>query len=124
MYSVSDMRYSPFARTNWHGRLFTTDGADVTDFTESDLDSVLWYYCDSDVWDGIAAGIARLKDGRIVSWETSYGPTGDGFNKDAYGGDTDILCSLDVPTALMHGLTPDLRTIAISALELSQHFSC
>jgi hypothetical protein len=112
---IEDMRFSPFSRLSWHGKLFTTDGADTTDFTKEDVDDVLWYYDDGDRWEGMAAGLVKLKDGRIISWETSYGPTGDGFNEDAYGGDADILCSKTVNTALLHGFTPGCRHFASQA---------
>lgn len=114
-YSIDEMSVSPFRRLDWHGKLFTTDGTDTTDFTEEDVDSVLWYSDDGDRWDGWASGIIKLKDGRIISWETSYGPTGDGFCEDAYGGDADILCSKTVNTALLHGLTPGCRHFASQA---------
>lgn len=118
MSDIDNLHCSPFTRGAWSGTLFTTDGTPTIDFTRKELAKVLWCYESGDKWDGVTAGILKLKDGRIVSWETSYGPTGDGFSEDAYGGDADILCSKSVVTALLHGLTPELRKLASTSPQL------
>lgn len=90
----------PWDRYSWHGEFVSLDGAATGDFTRDDIDALLAYGTSGDEWDGETAGIVRLKDGRFVSWESSYGPTGDGFSEDAYGGDTDIWFATTAGTAL------------------------
>ena len=41
-------------------------------------------------WDGEAAAIVLLTDGRFCAWHSFWGPTGSGFSEDAYGGYTDV----------------------------------
>jgi hypothetical protein len=96
---------SPFNRGEWHGQIRTFDDTSVEDFMDEDLDTIVAYDETDDEWDGDVAGIALLKDGRFVTWETFYGPTGDGFSEDAYGGDADIIVSSDLHTAVTLGLT-------------------
>ena len=56
------------------------------------------------VWDGTAAAVVQLKDGRWVAWESSWGPTGDGFNADAYGGDANVFFASSLEQAIVYGL--------------------
>lgn len=72
------------------------DDTPTSDFTEDDVAAVLEYASTPQDWDGETAGIVRLKDGRIVGWEANWGPTGDGFYADAYGGTADIIFGSDV----------------------------
>jgi hypothetical protein len=53
----------------------------------------------------------KLHDGRYVSFETFYGPTGDGFLRDAYGGDADLVFSSSYEAAIMLGLTEEGRRL-------------
>ena len=89
-YTVDDVRPAPWSRHGWSGSLLSVDGCDTKEFEESDVSEVLQFASSGDRWDGETAGMARLKDGRFISWEAGYGPTGDGFCRDAYGGEADI----------------------------------
>lgn len=62
-------------------------------------------------WDGTAAAVLKLKDGRYMVWEAWWGPTGDSFNEDAYGGDGDVSFARDYYQAVMFGLTDEGRKI-------------
>jgi len=90
----------PWSRGEWHGEFVSLDGAAIDDFGESDVDAVLAYGDTGDGWDGESAGIARLRDGRFISWESNWGPTGSGFSADAYGGDADIWFATTAGAAL------------------------
>lgn len=89
--TLDDLTVAPWRRFQWGGELRSIDGTSATDFTREDVAELVAYGGGGDRWDGDAIGIVRLRDGRFVSWETNYGPTGDGFACDAYGGDADIL---------------------------------
>jgi hypothetical protein len=86
----------PWSRPSWHGNFISVDGCDDTGFGP-DEDNILYVIAYGDTgpthWDGTAAGIVLLKDGRFVSWESNWGPTGSGFCFDAYGGDANIAFS-------------------------------
>jgi len=108
----------PFhGRYNWDGCIFTMDDTPTDEFTQDDLEEVLWSFDSGDKWDGEVACVCRLKDGRYISWETFFGPTGDGFNGDAYGGDADILCSSSYEAAVKFGLSPIHRPGAELAMK-------
>ncbi len=102
---------SPWYRGEWYGEIHTLDGASTRDFDLEDLDEVLFSGQNGDGSSGEVAGIARLKDGRFVTWETFYDVTGDGFAADAYGGNADILVSRTLKNAAMLGLTPEGRKL-------------
>lgn len=93
MPTIEDIKLQPWkeARHGWRGELISADGASVEDFSESDVAEVLQYAETADAWDGETAGVIRLKDGRFVAWEADWGPTGDGFCCDAYGGTADLV---------------------------------
>lgn len=94
---------APWDRYAWHGQLVSIDGCDASDFTREDVDMVIAYGdTGADEWDGSAAGIALLKDGRFIAWESTWGPTGSGFSEDAYGGDADIAFASTLKAALGH----------------------
>ena len=95
----------------WAGKILSVDGASAGDFTRDDLDVVIWAYETADGWDGEVAAICMLKDGRYISWETFWGPTGDGFHGDAYGGDADITAATTFENILQLGLTPERREL-------------
>jgi len=83
---------APWARGEWTGELISADGASAADFEEEDVAHVVWWAStDADDWDGYTAGVVVLKDGRYVAWEADWGPTGNGFSYDAYGGTADII---------------------------------
>lgn len=77
---------NPFARHEWKGKVVSLDEASSDDIDENSLVFCLLSGRTKGYWDGESAGIALIKDGRWVAWETWWGPTGDGFNHDAYGG--------------------------------------
>ena len=83
---------NPWARGTWHGHWVSIDGCDATGFEPgADNELLVVAYGDSGSgWDGNAAGIVLLKDGRYCAWESKWGPTGSGFYDDAYGGDADV----------------------------------
>jgi hypothetical protein len=74
-----------------HGGLLSIDGVKRSEFRESDVAEILYHGNDgADEWDGSEAAVIRLNDGRLVAWETWWGPTGSGFSFDAYGGDAKV----------------------------------
>jgi len=97
--SISD---APWSRYEWSGKFVTADGAPTDDFTREDVEEILAFGTTGDYWDGETAGVARLKDGRIIAWESSYGPIGSGFCHDAYGGDANIIVARTVNAALKY----------------------
>jgi len=88
---IDDSVFNLSTLKNWHGKRISMDGADTSDFTKEDVDYVEFFYGDGDTWDGKEVCLFVLKDGRIIGYENFYGPTGDGFHEDAYGGDTDVI---------------------------------
>ena len=107
---------SPFTRHGslvteyWSGKLYSLDNTSTNEFIGNDIKEVLFSGEIGD-WNGEVACICQLKDGRDITWETNWGPTGHGFAEDAYGGDADILVSSTLYTAIMLGLTPDGRAL-------------
>ena len=114
MATIDDIQPQPWmeARHGWRGELISADGASTEDFKRYQVADVLQYattppgwdgetggvvaYCRTSAttppgWDGETAGVIRLKDGRFVAWEAYWGPTGDGFCCDAYGGTADLI---------------------------------
>ena len=111
-------RTNPFdGRCDWEGKILTLDGSSTADFGEDDLDEVVWSWEDNPRdWDGNCACVCLLKDGRFISWESWWGPTGDGFSRDAYGGDTDLSAHSTLSNAMLFGLTPERRKMCAEAL--------
>lgn len=100
MTDIDDVRVAPWFRGEWHGELVSVDETPAHDFTREDVESLIaWGSTDDRQWDGETAGIALLKDGRYIAWEASWGPTGDGFSADAYGGESDILFAASADVA-------------------------
>ncbi len=89
--TTKDISDPPWERCNWSGELLGLDSCPNDDFTEDDVSEVLAWKSTDDEWDGLSAGLVRLKDERYAAWESFYGPTGSGFCYDAYGGDADIV---------------------------------
>ncbi len=76
--------------TDDHGALRSLDGVKASPFAIGDVAEVLYHGRTDDDWDGNEAAVVRLTDGRLVAWETWWGPTGSGFSEDAYGGDAEL----------------------------------
>jgi len=93
MATIDDIQPQPWmeARHGWCGELISADGASTEDFKRYQVADVLQYATTPPGWDGETAGVIRLKDGRFVAWEAYWGPTGDGFCCDAYGGTADLI---------------------------------
>lgn len=104
---------NPFGEYNtWHGRYVSLDGCEAGEFTKDDVAEVIHEGVEgAGGYDGSVAAVLRLKDGRYVSYETFFGPTGDGFSEDAYGGDADIHFANDLTTIITLGLTDDGRAL-------------
>ncbi len=83
-------RVNPFSRYDWTGSIYSIDGTDDSEVSEDSCLFLLVAGSTPSGWDGEASGIALLKDGRWIAWCESWGPTGDGFNRDAYGGNGTI----------------------------------
>lgn len=100
----------PWHRINWTGKFLSFDDTPTTEFGPEDLDKVFAVgHRDTGSMDGEAAAIVLLKDGRWVAWESTWGPTGDGFCCDAYGGDANIYFSSSLADAIALGLSLDAR---------------
>jgi hypothetical protein len=98
--------------SGWHGRVIDLDQGPTVEIEWSDdlqLAEVEAEYETGARWDGTLCAIVRLTDGRWMTWETFYGPTGDGFNEDAYGGDADVFVSSDRARAIEFGLSDEAR---------------
>jgi hypothetical protein len=90
----------PWHRSSWTGQLVSLDGAATDDFTKDDVAAVIAHgSTPTNDWDGSAAAIVQLKDGRYAAWETWWDCTGSGFSCDAYGGTADIMFALTVQAA-------------------------
>jgi hypothetical protein len=110
---------NPFgSRSQWHGRLVSVDGVAKDDFTAADVAEVIARGETGDDWEGTVAAVMRLHDGRFVAYETFYGPTGDGFSEDAYGGDADLHFASTLDAVVRFGLTDigrDLCSLGVEA---------
>lgn len=76
--------------SSWHGDFKKIGNVKVGPFMPGDVQKVLYSANSGDDWDGISVAVLSLRDGRLVAWETTWGPTGNGFFEDAYGGDAEI----------------------------------
>lgn len=74
---------------SWHGNFKRIGNVKVGPFMPGDVQKVL-YAADSGDDDGMSVAVLSLRDDRLVAWESWWGPTGNGFFEDAYGGDTEI----------------------------------
>ena len=111
MTAIDDISPAPWSRGEWHGSLVSVDGTSTADFTREDVSRVVaWGTTGEDEWDGETAGVALLKDGRYIAWEASWGPTGNGFSEDAYGGESDIFFA-DEPRVAASALSERSREL-------------
>lgn len=100
MATIDDISPAPWSRCDWSGEFVSADGCPADDFAQDDVARVIeWATTAPGDWDGETAGIVELKDGRIVAWEAEWGPTGDGFCCDAYGGTSDLVFARTVEAA-------------------------
>lgn len=102
---------NPFNRIDWDGHLVSLDETLTDDFTAEDVAEVIASGQSNDDWDGEVAAVLRLKDGRFVSYETFWGPTGDGFCADAYGGRADMHFGATLEVVQRLGLTDTGRRL-------------
>lgn len=98
----------PWDRGDWRGQKISSDGTDVSDFEKNDIAEIVKYGSTPPGRDGSNAGIVLLKDGRYVGWESWWDCSGDGFNRDAYGGTSDIIYGKSV-NAVMRYLSLDAK---------------
>jgi hypothetical protein len=89
--SIDDISPAPWSRHDWTGELVSADGCPTDDFTKNDVARIVAWATTPGDWDGDTAGLIVLGDGRYVAWEAGWGPTGDGFSCDAYGGTADLV---------------------------------
>jgi hypothetical protein len=93
---VLAMKCEPFSfafdagLTLWHGTIEALDGCGTVAPSILDVADALTAESDTADWDGNSCALLTLADGRLMAWETTWGPTGDGFSADAYGGDATI----------------------------------
>jgi len=97
--------------TSWERNLRSLDDTPASEFRADDIAEVLYQGDTGDDWDGKAAAVFRLKDGRLVAYETFWGPTGDGFNEDAYGGDAELVFASDLRLLVNAALTDEGRRL-------------
>ena len=114
--TTSELRDPPWSHcaNAWDGGYHSIDGTEVGPFAESDVARVLYLGNEgADDWDGLEACVDELSDGRMVAWETWWGPTGSGFCEDAYGGDAEVWFSRseNLATLVLQALTDRGRTL-------------
>lgn len=113
-------RSNPFQRGNWHGSTLDWTGKKVDDLPNN-LKAIAYVLWASETrmdgnCDGKCAAIVLLKDGRFASWESQWGPTGHGFDEDAYGGEAMVTITETVADAIRLGLSRDNQAAAARAL--------
>lgn len=100
----------PEKPSSWDGCVRSIDDASTEWATLADVDEVVAQFNDdADEYDGECAAVVRLKDGRFMSWATFWGPTGDGFHEDAYGGDAEIFYAPTLEAIQRWALTAEHR---------------
>lgn len=93
------------------GEFVSLDGAPTGPVEQADVEEILFSGITGDDWDGKEAAVMRLKDGRFVAYETFWGPTGDGFHEDAYGGDAKLYFSTNLDDLVLTALTDEGRRL-------------
>lgn len=81
---------APWSAGQWDGTVHSIEGATTDLPAKADVAEVLYHGEDPDDFDGVCAAVVLLHDGRVVGWESAFGPTGSGFHEDAYGGDAEV----------------------------------
>lgn len=111
--SVELVTPNPFFKNPDYGEVKVFgDVSDSINFTYDDIEEIVCQgSTDGNDWDGEVAAVVKLRDGRYVAWETFWGPTGDGFSEDAYGGDADIVIAATAEDAIRFGLTNNGRRL-------------
>ena len=97
--------------SSWQREYHSLDGTATDEFRAQDIDEVLYQADTGDDWDGKAAAVFRLKDGRLIAYETFWGPTGDGFNEDAYGGNATLEFASELRLLVNSALTDEARRL-------------
>lgn len=125
----SEIHLGPWMRGQWDGQFVSVDGASTADFTYDDVSDVI-ICCEGPhhrfftALEGTSFGIVKLTDGRYIGWETTWGPTGNGFSaataatsRCTYGGHADIYCSMSMK-AMFFSLSESARAEIAEELEL------
>lgn len=96
--------------SDWEGRYLSWDGTSVHGY-EFIVEEIIASseQPGTSGWEGKVAAVCRLKDGRYISYETFWDVSGDGFRRDAYGGDADLIFSSTLEAAVKFGLTDEGR---------------
>lgn len=102
---------SYFDRYNWEGSIVSLDGAPEDPFEADDVAEEIASGSTGPGGDGTFAAVFLLKDGRYIAWDTWWGPTGDGFCHDAYGGDASVYVAYDLETIKWEGLGAEGRRL-------------
>ncbi len=97
---ISDVYPAPWQRYCWLGESLSADSCFTGAFELDDVMRIVAFYSTGAKWDGETAGVAQLNDKRNIAWEAVYGPTGNGFSRDAYGGTSDIVFAYTIEAAL------------------------
>ena len=93
------------------GERISLDGTPISSIEESDIAEILYHGDTGDDWDGTEAAVLRLKDGRLVGYQTWWGPTGSGFCEDAYGGDAKLYYARDLDLLVRMALDDEGRRL-------------
>lgn len=100
MIDIKSISPAPWHRHEWTGDLISADGTSTEDFEKDDVFKVIAFGTTPDDWDGETAAVVELIDGRFVGWEANWGPTGNGFCYDAYGGTAALIFGKTVEAVL------------------------
>ena len=109
------MRVNPFGLKKdsayWNGEAISLDGTatDLPSIEDEAGAKVLYEFQTGNRWDGDCAGVVRLADGRLMAWEAWWGPTGDSFCEDAYGGDGRVFFASDLRLLVNAALSDESR---------------
>jgi hypothetical protein len=96
---------NPWNAATWDETLLTVDNASTKLPEISELQEILYQGSSGDEWDGTAVFVAKINDGRYMAYETFWGPTGDGFSEDAYGGDAEVWFGYNFKKLILQALT-------------------
>lgn len=105
---------NPWYRHQWTGEVRTFNNVDNTMVSKDPDEDIAFVYAagtTSPDWNGQAAAIVLLKDGRWCAWSTRWGPTGSGFCCDAYGGDETVYFADNLETLRREALDAEGRAL-------------